>query len=720
MRKKFLLSPLYMFLGILFSCAEPVDFMVVSSGEENQILNLTNSNGLKHQRFEDLKSAVAQAEIGQGVIVVNSAEDINGVTEELLKSIKEKQLRVFIEFEKNIAGLQFRDSVLPLDKERAVVATSSIQGLNLMDVMSVNNNEMLLLEEDAAPNPLMVMARVAGYDKAEYGLEETEIYPLLFEYGDNMLVATTQLSNAIEGRFGPSQQWRNLYNYIFSWVSGKDIYLEHWEPSLRPSYPKNDQLEENALTESVKKGVDWYYKAKLMVHPSWSDLHEKNTARRGKGVVHPSVADDFLIGNGLNGILEGHSSKINPDGSQPLRWWIRADSQAETAYALSSASVFLENETYKETANNLLKYLFEESNLRSGESNNPDSPSYGLIGWATTDSDVYYGDDNARILLALIGASINLETDQWDEKIIEALVGNYRVAGKNGFRGGWFRDSNMQETTWQELGERDYVNIHPHYESWLWALYIWMYDKTYYQPFLDKAKTAITMTMDAFPNWKWTNGIQQEYSRMVLPLAWLVRVEDTQEHREWLDLVVGKLLEGVNETGAIPERLGESGMGYYEKVASNAEYGTKEAPLISSEKNKVSDLLYTSNFAFFTLNEAAHATGNEAYKEAVSKLADFMIRIQVDSQEHEDLDGAWFRAFDYGKWEYWASNADSDWGPWGTLTGWTQSWIVNGLINESENQSLWERSQEKYSSPDFKQKSLKTMESMLELELTNN
>lgn len=37
--------------------------------------------------------------------------------------------------------------------------------------------------------------------------------------------------------------------------------------------------------------------------------------------------------------------------------------------------------------------------------------------------------------------------------------------------------------------------------------------------------------MENYPEgWKWTNGIQQERARMILPLAWLVQVQDTPEH----------------------------------------------------------------------------------------------------------------------------------------------------------------------------------------------
>ena len=173
--------------------------------------------------------------------------------------------------------------------------------------------------------------------------------------------------------------------------------------------------------------------------------------------------------------------------------------------------------------------------------------------------------------------------------------------------------------------------------------------------------------MEAYPDrWLSQNGIQQERARMILPLAWLIRVEDTPQHREWLDTVVSKLLESQVECGAIREELGSS----------------------AQDKNKI--LLYTCNFSFFSLNEAAHATGNPRYAKAVKQLADFLVRIQVNSPAHPDIDGAWFRAFDYDRWDYWASNADNGWGAWCTLTGWIQSWIVSTEALVHKQKSYWD------------------------------
>lgn len=100
-------------------------------------------------------------------------------------------------------------------------------------------------------------------------------------------------------------------------------------------------------------------------------------------------------------------------------------------------------------------------------------------------------------------------------------------------------------------------------------------------------------------------------------------------------------------------------------------------------------MLYTTNFAFVGLCEAASATNNPEYIKALNQMNDFLIRIQVKSDKFKNVDGAWFRAFNYQDWNYWASNADAGWGAWSTLTGWTQSWIVGTQFLIEKNTSLW-------------------------------
>jgi hypothetical protein len=114
-------------------------------------------------------------------------------------------------------------------------------------------------------------------------------------------------------------------------------------------------------------------------------------------------------------------------------------------------------------------------------------------------------------------------------------------------------------------------------------------------------------------------------------------------------------------------------------------------PLNQHNDDPVSDFLYTSNFALLGLHEAAAALGGDPQvKDAEDRLADYIVRLQARSTEHPDLDGAFFRAFDYEKWEAWASDADVGWGAWSVESGWTQSWITITLGMRQLNTTLCE------------------------------
>jgi hypothetical protein len=177
---------------------------------------------------------------------------------------------------------------------------------------------------------------------------------------------------------------------------------------------------------------------------------------------------------------------------------------------------------------------------------------------------------------------------------------------------------------------------------------------------------------------------------MILPLSWLLRINDTPANRQMLYTVLQDLLALQHETGAIREEIGALTMGVYPPPQKNKDYGTNEASLIAKNGDQVCDLLYTTNFAFLGLHEAYYATKDPKIKAAADKLAQFLCRIQVISEEHPEIDGGWMRAFDFGRYEHWGSNADHGWGAWAIESGWTQSWIISILALREMDTSIWD------------------------------
>lgn len=663
---------------------------VIVVGESGNLFSvLLDQEGKAHTLVSDINSALELAVRGDGIIVTAPGyPEERAEVASVYKVAKSRGLRVFVEYPSVLpSGEASQEYTAVL--ERGVI-TSDVMGLKKMSIVGING--CTLVKSDAA-KPLIVLGKIAGYDTAVFGVDDVETLPILFRSG-NTLVATTSFSNCVIGRYGPADSWQAVMSYVIGWIlKDNEFELSSLPVDPKPAYARDEDLPSDAGTKSAVAAADWLWNARLFIHPSW----EKELLRKYQPVggdpnryFGEPITDKMLQGDGCRGIMEGHASNIDVNGVQEYRYFVRADVHGESAMLLASAGMLSGDEKYADTAEKLLDYLFYTSDFRDGARGDRSSPVYGLISWANTHLEAFFNDDNARCVLGAIGASAMMDNQRWNTYIVENILSNLRLSSDEGFIGSSLWQHEITDKGWQWFSEReDYVNPSPHFESWMWACYLWLYDKTGYEPLLEKAKKGISHMMKVYPEWHAQNGIQQERARMILPLAWLVRVEDTPEHREWLDIVVSKFLENQDECGAIREELGAAGADKNNLlISSNAEYGKNEASLIAINGDPVSDMLYTCNFGFFALNEAYKATGK--YGAQVKKLADFLVRIQVASEEHKDLDGAWFRAFDFGRWDYWASNADNGWGAWCTLCGWIETWIgvTEGLV--SKDTSYWE------------------------------
>jgi hypothetical protein len=649
-------------------------------------------------RYGTPAEAIAQAPPGAGVLLLADGYPARTVAldDRLWSEARRKKLRVYIEYPARLPDLDVGPPRAAA-WERTVVASNAF-GPSLAPMRIVAVHDLHFAPVSAARADL-VAARVAGFDTAVYGLPEKDVFPILFEHprGD-ILVSTTKLSHFVTGRYGPADAWGPILRRVLRWASREAAAPEPaWTPVVRPSYARAAGLPDGAEYEAFRRGAAWYEKARMLVHPSWKGRIEG--AGKYEDRVAPAPEPGLPAGDGSEGVLEGFSSTVKRDGSQWVRWWLRADCNSEAALALAFSAAVEGHAARGRIAANLQDFVYFRSPLAQGARNDRKSPSYGLIGWNTTakyhrDMDgfgVYYGDDNARVMLGTVGTAALLGSDRWDEAVARALVANFRTTGRLGFRPNRIDEAPLLKNGWRHYYESEMAIYAPHYQGYLWAMYLWGYRHTGYEPLLARTRHAIRATMAAYPdNWRWTNGIQQERARMLLPLAWLVRVDDTAEHRGWLKRIAEDMLAAQDASGAIREEIGAAGRGAYGPPASNEAYGTAEAPLIQANGDPLADLLYTVNFAFLGLHEAAGATGEASYTEAANRLAEFLVRVQARSERRPEFDGAWFRAFDFRRWEYWASNADAGWGAWTVETGWTQAWIASVLAMRHMRTTLWD------------------------------
>jgi hypothetical protein len=689
---------LFMVMAALQSCTSGNQRkLVLSCSEQNDLYRVLVENNIVCLRYDTPAEAVDMAKPGSGLLVLADGypDEETRIDSSFFQRVREKRLHLYIEYPSYLPG-QEPEEPRRTALERVVVTSGRIKGLDSMQILALHDCRFIPVR---AENPLLAAGKVAGYDRAVYGLDVNPVAgAILYEMpGTGWLVSTTKLSQFITARYAPKKAMQALWEFIISktWGDSMQSVNIEWTPDVRPSYERDQALSGTSVRSAVKRGINWHRNAKMIIDSTgWEEykklwqIDSSNIHTTVPAIDNEGPGPSGGIGDGSYGVLEGIVSRIRYDGSQPVRWWLRSDSNGESSLAFALKWKLDGDTSSRIIAGNLLDWLYYSSGLFQDD---PGKANYGLLFWAPGNAQALYQDNDIKAILGCLGTSGILETDRWDEVLVKNILGNFRTTGINGFRGWRLENPELLTRGWKYYWHRNTVLFQPHYEAWTWSSYLWLYDKTRWEPLLDRTRKAIGMMMEAYPeNWRWTNGIQQERGRMLLPLAWLIRIDDRPEYRNWLKCIADDIEKCQDISGAIREEIGNPGKGDMAPPASNEAYGTGEAPLIQQNGDSAADLLYTCNFTFLGLNEAYAATGDEQYKRIADKLADFLVRIQVKSEKHPELDGGWFRAFDYRQWEYWGSNADSGWGAWSIETGWTQGWITTVLAMREMNLNLWD------------------------------
>ena len=654
---------------------------------ENDLYRILAASRLQCPRFATAAEAVRAAPDGSGVLVLADGypDTPTAIAPAVFDEAAQKRLRLYVEYPERLPDMKL-GTPKDVKYERGVV-TSDIFGERLRPMRIVLVSSCRYLPAKAADSHLVV-AKVAGMDTAVFGLADTASEPLLFDHPrGNLLVATTKLSHFVRGRYLPVEAWRTIWETILARLhpDGRRVELR-WTPTVRPSFGPADPLPPDAESQAVRRSAEWIVASRSLRHADWpKEVLERSLSYN---TVRAMPRPEWPVGDGSAGVLEGFSSTIHRDGSQPMRYAVRNDCTTEVAMLLALDAAANSRPENARRAANLLDYIFDKSPLAAGPRADPKSPSYGLVGWSLDHPGSYWGDDNARALLAVGAVAGQSGERRWDEAVARAILANFRTTGVRGFRPACVQEKDLQARGWESYWAGHHVHYSPHMQSWLWACNLWAYEQTRFEPLLTRSKTGMRLTMHAYPDsWNWIlRSGTIERSRLLLPLAWLVRVDDTPEHRRWLRQIADDLVALQDRSGAIREVIGDGGQG----IPSNAAYGTAETSLIQSDGDPVCDMLYSCNFALIGLHEAAAATGDPFYAEAEDRLARFLCRIQVRSEAHPELDGAWYRAFNFSRWDYWASSADWEWGPWCTETGWCQPWIAGTMALRREKTSLWD------------------------------
>ncbi len=658
---------------------------------ENDLFRALKAAGVKVEQHSTPEAAVSAAHPGSSVLLLADEypRKTLSLSSNLFEQARQRNLRLYVEFPAHVPGVEI-GPVRSTPWERIVINSDKL-GPELPEGRLLTAHDCKVLPV-SVNNPLVVVGRVAGYNHAVYGVP-TNAQPVLFSIDNGrMLVATTKLSGFVTGRYAPGREWRALWTYILDALGADQSITPQWEPRVLSMYGPTERLPAKAERQALSLSAQWHFDSGLIVSSERAPMLN-NLLKTGAQLPEDSPALSSS-GDGRHGILEGFFSNIRPDGRHAPIVVIRADCQAESAMVLAMDWVLNRSPRSRTTSSNLLDFLYFNSDLCGDERGNPRHPSYGLISWGSTTPAwkvANYGDDNARTMLATMLAASCLRTDRWDEPLLRALIANLRTTGQLGFRGDRIDMPALEQHGWKHFDQAKTVNYSPHFEAYSWACFLWAYRHTGEKEFLEKTKTGMRMMMEAFPNkWRWNDNMERAH--MMLCLAWLVRIEDTAEHRRWLRIVVDDYLAIQHASGALPERFRVGAdTGHLKVPESNEAYGTTETPLLQENGDPVSDQLYVSGFALLGLHEAAAVLKDPRIKAAEDLLAEFLCRIQSRSKDLPEVHGNWFRAFDFLRWEAWASSGDMGWGAWSIEAGWAQAWTAAMFGLRLENTTLWDR-----------------------------
>ncbi len=591
----------------------------------------------------------------ENVKFLNGAADLNRV----LDAARRGEARAILECPAQLDGVDFGDEFYADHfKARSVVADDWF-GAEVPFKRILTQHNFVLREVRTNVKSHLVAARVAGYREACFGLDDVRRLPILFEHPDcaNILIASTPLSSFIQSRFAPACDWKIVIGRLLGWLAGSDSPVNiDYEMAVRPSFNAGETLPADSEKRAFKRNAEWFYREMIYNH------------------------------HGEYGVFEGYTSLVDVTGRQWIMPTLRGDCLGECSAVGAIDYVVSGERVGREMAEGLLRTMLDTAKVRDAC---PASQTYGSLFFDSEQRSIY-GDDNSRAALGAILSEELLDDPRHARKLLELGYSLLRTTGPNGLREPsllqpeFFQDGR----TWEYYRRKNYPECHPHYHAWHWALNLQLYVLSGDRRFRDSAVAALETANAVFPDFYWQNGATGDWGRILLPYAMLVEIEDTPEHRAWLDRAVMYFIDRMNEYHVVPEVMGKLELGHYPSPRSNADHGNGESALVQFNGDPACDLLYSINYAFPGLHEAYMATGDERYKRAVDGMADFFCRVQAHSQAQPYLDGAWLRGFDYGLWEFFGSASDSGWGPWCVETGWTNAWIATTLGLRNLNRPL--------------------------------
>ena len=398
---------------------KPPAFTFCCTATNDLFLSLARA-GEHYPRFARPVEALNSAAPNSAVLIVadNYPAQTVSLSADDFAIADKKNLRLYLEYPaSNTPGLDLGEPKTT-EWERGVVASDDF-GPNLPKLRILALHDCYFVPVKAE-HPLLVVARVAGFDTAVYGIPVTA-WPILCEIPERRLIlATTRLSGFIQNRFAPA-----------------DDLTEVWETYPRAARPatRGAQIEMVTLgfarvqprrqaaspfrKESIRRLCKLDHQlpaARVVVAQS---RHRKSARDRGGETAPLPRSAECRAATARSAFWRVMPPGIRADGSQLQRLPLRDDCNSEMAMVLSLDAALNHHRRSGAIASNLMDYIYFTSDIYKFERADPKSGAFGLLGWGAIAPAWHvanYGDDNANGMLSTMMAGACLKNDKWNRE----------------------------------------------------------------------------------------------------------------------------------------------------------------------------------------------------------------------------------------------------------------------------------------------------------------
>lgn len=170
-------------------------------------------------------------------------------------------------------------------------------------------------------------------------------------------------------------------------------------------------------------------------------------------------------------------------------------------------------------------------------------------------AECYYSDDNARVNMGGLAAAALLDHDGYDPELAKGALALLRTTGPDGYRPMTIHGTELPKLdSWKNFFAKNSKSPseNPHYIAQMWALFLLWHRISGVELFKTQALKGIGDYMSTVYcgcrnkplcdcKWEVTETITEEQIRVLLPLAWRVRIDNSTVNRDqlrgvWQDL----------------------------------------------------------------------------------------------------------------------------------------------------------------------------------------